>query len=343
MAERVLFAEQTVSGFAYSSAFGCFANGVNPAPFIPEQGCSYIVNWDGEQFSRTAFTFTAPDGASCIGIGNTIMAGVDSGEPFLIVYDATNGYFYFFSTETDSSHTVSVLVQEQSGNGIILKNRDGKDVSYEGVTAIQIPNAEGGMQKYVDSDTVPKAEETTVALEFSEGDMEVVPDDGTLFSKVTIPVPENMVAENIANGVNIAGILGTCKGALIAVGNVKGNGGELTIEHNLGVMPDVVVVVGSGAPPYPAANILLYAADISVAMWKKVGTTMKRTTYSRLWPNTSNMTMEGILSNNYHLIDYAGPSPGVNSANAKTFKVGSSTYYTYAGYTYYWYAIGGLT
>lgn len=308
MAETVLFAEQTVTGFAYSNAFACFANGVNPAPFVPVQGRSYIVNWDGEQFQRTAFSFVAADGASCIGIGNTIMTGTDSGEPFLIVYDATNGYFYFFSTETDSSHTISVLLQEKSeavllekrtidnfvyvadtgiyrpnptyieietdtlfvdgerykitwddvvyyctsedgkvgnqhlsygkiGPGepftmlsfdgcvffyttlpgtshtveisqveqpIVLKDRNNNDVPYDGTSVLKLPTADGGTRMFIEGE----AEATTVSLDFSQGDMEVVPDAKKLFNRVSIPTPVGLVPENIPKGRTIAGVKG---------------------------------------------------------------------------------------------------------------------------------------
>lgn len=306
MAETVLFAEQTVTGFAYSNTFACFANGVNPAPFVPEQGRSYIVNWDGEQFTRTAFSFVAADGASCIGIGNTIMTGTDSGEPFLIVYDATNGYFYFFSTETDPSHTISVLLQEKSetvllekrtidnfvyvdgiyrpnptyieietdtlfadgerykitwddvvyyctseegkvgnqhlsygeiGPGepftmlsfsgcvffyttlpgtshtveisrveqpIVLKDRNNNDVPYDGTSVLKLPTADGGTRMFIEGE----AEATTISLDFSQGDMEVIPDAKKLFNKVSIPTPVGLVPENIPKGRTIAGVKG---------------------------------------------------------------------------------------------------------------------------------------
>ena len=57
--------------------------------------------------------------------------------------------------------------------------------------------------------SVPRAVETVVDLDFSAGDMEVLPDTGALFSKVNIPKPANLVPENIPKDMNIAGIVGT--------------------------------------------------------------------------------------------------------------------------------------
>lgn len=51
--------------------------------------------------------------------------------------------------------------------------------------------------------------ETSVELDFSNGDMEVIPEEETTFSKVTITQPETLVAENIAKDVDIAGVVGT--------------------------------------------------------------------------------------------------------------------------------------
>lgn len=43
----------------------------------------------------------------------------------------------------------------------------------------------------------------------------VIPADGTTFNKVNIPKPENLIPENIMNGVEIAGVIGSFKGAEI--------------------------------------------------------------------------------------------------------------------------------
>lgn len=60
--------------------------------------------------------------------------------------------------------------------------------------------------------------ETTVALDFSDGDMVVTPEDGQSFSAVTIPKPENLSPENIAEGVEIAGVMGALAGGGMEVG-----------------------------------------------------------------------------------------------------------------------------
>ena len=56
---------------------------------------------------------------------------------------------------------------------------------------------------------IPTGEATTVNLDFSSGDMSVLPDGDKLFSKVDIPKPQNLTSENIALGIDIAGVVGT--------------------------------------------------------------------------------------------------------------------------------------
>lgn len=59
---------------------------------------------------------------------------------------------------------------------------------------------------------IPLPEEKTVALDFSTGDMEVTPGDRTMFSRVNITQPANLIPANIVNGVEIAGIKGIYTG-----------------------------------------------------------------------------------------------------------------------------------
>lgn len=217
--ETELYAEQTVSGFVYSDAFGCFVTRIMQVPFVPVVGESYIVNWDGERYERTAFSFTAPDGASCVGVGNTIMTGANSGEPFLVCYDATNHMFYFFSTEAAESHTISVKksIATSYSDMIVTPTEDGKVMSKVTIVKPEALSPEnvragvtiGGIEGAFDP---PDPVETEVELNFADGPMEVLPDAGKVFDKITIPVPDGLSPENIVKGVTIAGIVGESEG-----------------------------------------------------------------------------------------------------------------------------------
>lgn len=103
------------------------------------------------------------------------------------------------------------------GDQIILPSQDGKVISKATVRKPDTLVPEnilagveiGGVVGELDP---PDPVETEVELDFSGGDMEVVPLEGKVFSKVSIPVPEGLVPENIVKGVMVAGIEGTSEG-----------------------------------------------------------------------------------------------------------------------------------
>lgn len=75
-------------------------------------------------------------------------------------------------------------------------------------TGDEVEIAVSAMADTIQAIEIPKAVETTVDLDFSGGAMEVNPEAEELFSKVNIPIPANLTPENIAEGVDIAGIVG---------------------------------------------------------------------------------------------------------------------------------------
>ena len=104
---------------------------------------------------------------------------------------------------------------------IVLKDRDGNAIEHTGVESINLKTVDGGTKEFVDLDSVPQPIEKTIGLDFSSGNMEVSPGSGQVFSKVNIPKPGNLEPDKIAEGVDIAGIVGT----LVAGGGNSGNGG----------------------------------------------------------------------------------------------------------------------
>lgn len=116
-------------------------------------------------------------------------------------------------------------------DSIVLRDRNGKEINYHGIDYLNVKTPDGETQGYAayDPETlvpenlvsgvkvgdvegaleVPQAVETTIDPDFSAGDMEVVPEDGQVFSKVSIPTPSNLVPANIAKDVDIAGVVGT--------------------------------------------------------------------------------------------------------------------------------------
>lgn len=113
--ERKTIYSETEHHFSYNSGFGTFSFSDMSLLFNLEKDKEYIVVWDGTEYPRTAFEFTAADGANCVAVGNPIAAGqADNGDSFAIVTDKTNSVTHFISTETISEHTVAIY-QEESG------------------------------------------------------------------------------------------------------------------------------------------------------------------------------------------------------------------------------------
>lgn len=149
----------------------------------------------------------------------------------------------------------TVALSMSDGDQIILPTQDGKAISKVTVVKPETLVPEnilagveiGGVTGTLDP---PDPVETEVTLDFSEGDMEVVPDAGKLFSKVSIPVPGNLIPENIAKDVEIAGITGTHEGgggsAVIRRLEVTENGIYVATGSVDGYSP-VVVNVEQGA------------------------------------------------------------------------------------------------
>ena len=190
----------------------------------------------------------------------------------------------------------------------------------------------------INSIDTSKPEETKeVLLDFSGGDMEVVPTTGNVLSKVTIPQPENLLPENIAEGVDIAGIIGTLAAsggsAKIATGTISGNQtSTYTITHNLGVTPDVVFVNCSTS----GNSIINNAFGCSTAFADLIGVTAFSIAICTNSSGTKSL-------NNYNVgIDKTSFGPYLRTANETSFiVVAGSTDKLQDGST--WIAIGGLT
>lgn len=92
---------------------------------------------------------------------------------------------------------------------IKLKNRNGEDVIYVGISTVSIDGEDGTKKQF----SLGNLTEGTIVLDFANGNQEVIVPDDELYDKVVILKPETFIAENIAQGVIIAGIEGTFEGA----------------------------------------------------------------------------------------------------------------------------------
>lgn len=92
---------------------------------------------------------------------------------------------------------------------VVLYDRDCNPNAYQCDTGVRLITEDGTVQDFFPTN----AEEVTVEVDFSDGDMSVEPSKGALIEKVTIVKPSALVPDNIAEGVEIAGIVGTFSAA----------------------------------------------------------------------------------------------------------------------------------
>lgn len=100
---------------------------------------------------------------------------------------------------------------------IVLKNKNGEDVTYTGIETVTFDTPVEGEQVTYSYGTV---EEKTIALDMASGNQEIIADEGKLLSKVTVEKPSELIASNIKKDVNIGGV----------VGNFIGNSEEKTVD-----------------------------------------------------------------------------------------------------------------
>lgn len=363
MARTVVFAERTLSGFAYNSTFGCYAAIAPTLLFTLTEGQEYVAVVDGVEYTLIAVSFM--NGTSeCVYIGNTLVqGGVNNGIPFATVCDMTNGYTYAMSHDTATSHTVALYIEDEdepepdpepepipTTPHVSLYDRTGTPGNYEIGKGIRLFSADGTPRDFISSSPV----EATIQPNFAEGDMEVLPNDDELFSKVTVRQPETLVPENIAKDVDVCGIIGTMvtgKKIVCDSGTLTGHSeSDVVVEHSLGVTPDLIIIYTSDAYNGTGAYIKHYVG-VSSAFTNAIGNAFSM--------SSTLVTFAAITSgySTYRYSTYATAAATgnidtktiafvslVNNANENNFhlKNGGGGAYFQSKLTYNWIAIGGL-
>lgn len=197
--------------------------------------------------------------------------------------------------------------------------------------------------------------EGAVALDWSAGDQLITPaTDGKPFSPVTLEKPATLLPENIAKGIDIAGIIGTFAGGggeiKISSGTFAGSANIVTVTHGLGVVPLMFGCVEN----YPAVNPPHYSNYILGGYVGFSSACMENNEVPRIGYCCTNYYAG---ANNYGYRNYTtaaqaidGATGVVHSANEQTLKVGTTTSATSSGQSagvrtnpntvYYWFAIG---
>lgn len=287
MADVVIFVEQTLSGFAADAEFGGvymvgFNFGDDIDAFTIIQGETYKVLWD-----ETWYTVVAEDASSiiegCLFLGNGSMYGLSgNNEPFVIGW-VEGGVTFLSLTETVDTHTIAIYQvvedeepetppEEETPEGIVLKDRNGTDVEHIGASAIRVRTTDGGTKKFLDSDTMQP-------LEVTENGTYAVEGNSCGYSPVTVKVPapvlqEKTITENGEytadsgfDGLSkvIVEVAGSGGGGfldepLVATGTFKPTAAIMTFNHNLGVVPDYISIYSYEANSGNAAyNTVFYA------------------------------------------------------------------------------------
>lgn len=252
MAE-ILLLEETSFGSVINPPYG-YSRIVSPATFVLEIGAEYRVVFDGTEYSCVGVD-ASPLGTGAVGIGNGAAFGLaGSDEPFCVgTFSGAMIVVCLLDTEP-TQHSIAIYKKEEAASGLVTENYDGTQNVFYGVETVSLENTEGEIEMFVHESLVAEPVEATVDVDWSGGDMVVTPDEGKVFSSVNIPAPENLVPENIAEGVNIAGIIGALtagggSNVRLASGSFRGIRTPYTVEHNLGVIPDFVISYGLMSSP----------------------------------------------------------------------------------------------
>ena len=242
MAREVLL-PKTELHFMLIPDLNAYASVDTTPDFTLTSGDEYVVVWGSDEFTRTAFSFTQEDGsengAKCIAVGNTVATGgSDNGDPFAVVYDATNSRMYYFSTDDTESRFVSVY--RSCSDGIAIRDPHGTRVTYGEYDKIRVNRGSGAKTIY----SMGEAEGKIIneeELDFSKGNMTIKPEYGKLWNEVEIVVPEALIPANIAKGITIAGVEGVHEGG----GSIDLEGELLNyIAYRLDIDENLIIIYG---------------------------------------------------------------------------------------------------
>lgn len=247
---------------------------------------------------------------------------------------------------------------------IVLRDRNGNHLNFYGAEYLDAVTPEGAEIPYAAYDpetltpenlasgvtvgdvvgtmSVPiLLEDLPIELDFSGGNQSVSAPDGYAVKNAIIQQPATLIPENIAEGVDIAGIIGTLapgKDVKIAKGSLTGSGSMATIQHGLGVVPDIIIIGTANSTTSTTANHVVFCAGISQTAKSTLGGAGG---LYQVLKTSAGVTNAVVQVSRYITNDYGASV--ISAADENSFAVGLSTYGLYNGWTYSWFAIGGLT
>lgn len=251
---------------------------------------------------------------------------------------------------------------------IVLRDHTGSPIEYPGVDIIRVAGVDGEAKYFgaydpavltpdkllegvsvgdvTGSVIIPETlENVPVTLDFSGGDQTITAPDGSLVKSAIIQKPETLVQENIAEGVDIAGIIGTFAAGgskvKITTGSFTG-GSAITVNHNLGVVPDIFIVL---CGKNERKNSLIMSVGFSSAFRAIVpdtpGFSAKAWLYS-VYQDGSGYAWDNRRTDDSGIDLQAEGTTYLSAATENTIYVGTQSTPTVFGVSS-WLAIGGLT
>ena len=218
MAEEIIIAEQQLD-FMYNEDAGIWVSGIAEIAALPENGTKLAVGFNEDEYICTV---NYDEAMGALWAGNGSLFGFEGGEdvPFLISFAEDDGVSFaaFATTEEGESHTVSIGIAKEA-DGIVLKDPLGRSITYGEYSKIKLTRVSGIQSIFSEGEAEAKEIST---LDFKDiNEMVVVPDEKKLFSEVTIIKPATLLPENIAEGIEIAGVTGTFVGSEDPVLNLE--------------------------------------------------------------------------------------------------------------------------
>lgn len=220
MAQEVILAQQNITDFYLSPAYG-FCVDKEPSIFLSplEVGETYNVVWSGESYTVEAFAANVSGFGDLVAIGDgSILEYPESDAPFIIAWSEGAALFLAFDYPDNPAEfrhigiyrEVAEEPEAEVGTSIVLKDRNGNDVTYEGIETVTFDTP-------VENETATftlgvEQKGLEVALNLKDGDQPVKADTGHLLKKLTIKKPESLKPENIRFGENVGGVDGAFKG-----------------------------------------------------------------------------------------------------------------------------------
>jgi hypothetical protein len=255
MALKTIMEETTFEASIYSEDLGCYCFFIDPMPFSFVPGDAYSIQWDGNTYECTG-----QDGSSIIPgttfVGNASVWGlIGNNEPFLMGGPFDGAFAILCMTDTEPTEHTVVIYHEEVSSGIIVKDRDGIDVTHEGVARIRTRTPDGGTKEFRDVDSI-----RIEPLVVTENGTYTAPDGVDGYSPVTVTAPEPVLQDKTIteNGEYTAdeGFDGLGKVLVDIMQNASSNGllfkassfkpestRGVRVNLDIGFVPDCIVVI----------------------------------------------------------------------------------------------------